>query len=351
MIDIGGVGVTPVEDNIPPVVLKNYGKWDTHEIISPGVIKRISQTGDECYTVRIAMPPSRVSVATMLELCDLADEYSGGYFRVTLRNAFEFVDVNPERIAELVDKVGDLGFPVGGTGNSMHNIIACPAWIHCNLPATDSPGIAKAIGDALIEEFKNQKLPSWLKINVAACANIEEALMADIGIIGVHRDLPIVLEDKIKICERPTVIHCCPTAAIKAKGKDSISIIPHRCIHCGACTMHCEAILTGDPKLDGFAVAVGGKASNTGSGPDLGRIVISYLPNSPPRWEEAVSTVIQIMDVWRKDASPDERMREWINRIGWDRFFKKTGIEVSLKNVDGYLFGNEFARSDLRFGW
>ena len=222
MSKIGGIGVPPVAENLPPVVLKNYGKWDTHEVVRPGVIKRIAESGDTCYTVRIAMPPSRVSVATMLEFCDLADQYCGGYFRITQRNSLEFVDVTPDKIGELIEKLEAKGFPVGGTRNSLHNIVACPAWIHCNLPATDSPGIAKAIGDALIDEFKNHKLPSWLKINLGACANIEEALMADIGIIGVHRDQPIVLEENIKICERPTVIHGCPTYAIKPKGQHSV---------------------------------------------------------------------------------------------------------------------------------
>ncbi|MFO0753287.1 MAG: dissimilatory-type sulfite reductase subunit beta [Thermodesulfovibrionales bacterium] len=350
-IQVGGVGVPPVEENLPPVVLRNYGQWDTHEVVRPGVIKRIATSGEICYTVRTAMPPSRISVASMLELCDLADAYSGGFFRITLRNSFEFVDVNHGKIDELIEKVEALGFPVGGTKNSLHNIMACPGWIHCNLPATDSPGIAKALGDALFDEFKNQRLPSWLKINIGGCANIEEALMADIGIIGVHRDIPIVLEDKIRICEQPTVIHSCPTGAIKPKGKESVTINAEKCIHCGACTMHCEAILTGDPKLDGFAVSVGGKASNTGSGPDLGRIVIPYLPNNPPRWEEAVHAVRQIMDAWGKDAQPDERIKEWIHRIGWDRFFRRAGIAVSIKDVDGFWFNNEFARSDLRFGW
>ena len=69
------------------------------------------------------------------------------------------------------------------------------------------------------------------------------------------------------------------------------------------------------------------------------------------RRNDAVSAVIQIVEAWRKDANPDERMKEWINRIGWDRFFKKTAIAVSIKDIDGYFFGNEFARSDLRFGW
>ena len=351
MSKVGGIGVPRIEENVPSVILRNYGKWDTHEIPRPGVVKHIAQSGEVCYTVRIAMPPSRVSTSSMFELCDLADEYSGGFFRVTLRNSFEFVDVDPEKMNELIEKVEAKGFPVGGTKNSLHNIMACPSWIHCNLPATDSPGIAKAIGDALIDEFRNQRLPSWLKINIGGCANIEEALMGDIGIIGVHRDLPIVLEDSFRICERPTVIACCPTGAIKPKGEVGIQISAEKCIHCGACTMACEAILTGDPKLDGFAVSVGGKASNTGSGPDLGRIVIPYLPNNPPKWEEAVKAVVQIMDAWKRSAEPDERMREWIQRIGWDRFFRKAGIAVNLKDIDGYIYGNEFARSDLRFGW
>ncbi len=351
MSRLGGIGVPSVEENLPPVAIKNYGKWDSHEVIRPGVIRRTAESGDTCCTVRIAMPPARVSVATMLEFCDLADRYSGGFFRITQRNSLEFIDVNPEKIDELIKELDRMGFPVGGTKNSLHNIVACPAWIHCNLPATDSPGIAKALGDALIEEFKDHRLPSWLKINLGACANIEEALMADIGIIGVHRDQPIVLEDTIKICERPTVIQGCPTYAIKPKGEKSVSIDPEKCIHCGACTMHCEAILTGNPELDGFAVAVGGKASNTGKGPDLGRVVIPYLPNNPPKWAEAVSAVTKIVDAWRKDAKPDERVREWINRIGWDRFFRKAEIKVTLKDIDGYIYSNEFARSDLRFGW
>jgi sulfite reductase beta subunit len=79
--------------------------------------------------------------------------------------------------------------------------------------------------------------------------------------------------------------------------------------------------------------------------------VIPYLPNNPQRWEEAVNAVIQIMDTWRKDAEPDKRMREWIDRVEWDRLFKKTGIKVSLKDLDGYIYGTEFTGLDLRFVW
>jgi len=31
---------------MPPIVQKNFGKWKSHQIIQPGVIKRVSETGD-----------------------------------------------------------------------------------------------------------------------------------------------------------------------------------------------------------------------------------------------------------------------------------------------------------------
>jgi len=111
--------------------------------------------------------------------------------------------------------------------------------------------------------------------------------MADIGIIGVHRDQPIVLEDNIKICEQPTVIHSCPTYAIKPKGKNSVSIDPEKCIHCGACTMHCEAILTGNPSLTAL-LCPWGQGIQHRPGPDLGRSLspISRIirPGGMKRW-------------------------------------------------------------------
>ena len=37
---------------LPEVIKKNYGKWLTHEIIQPGVIKYTSETGDVMWVVR-----------------------------------------------------------------------------------------------------------------------------------------------------------------------------------------------------------------------------------------------------------------------------------------------------------
>ena len=36
----------------PPVIQKNYGKWLYHDILEPGVLVHVSETGDKVFTVR-----------------------------------------------------------------------------------------------------------------------------------------------------------------------------------------------------------------------------------------------------------------------------------------------------------
>ncbi len=41
----------------PPVIQKNYGKWKYHEILEPGVLVHVSETGDKVFTVRVRRLP------------------------------------------------------------------------------------------------------------------------------------------------------------------------------------------------------------------------------------------------------------------------------------------------------
>ncbi len=36
----------------PPVIQNNYGKWDYHEILEPGILVHVAETGDKVFTVR-----------------------------------------------------------------------------------------------------------------------------------------------------------------------------------------------------------------------------------------------------------------------------------------------------------
>jgi len=91
-----------------------------------------------------------------------------------------------------------------------------------------------------------------------------------------------------------------------------------------------------DPLNDGVSIWVGGKVSNARHEPMFSKLAIPYLPNNPPRWPEVVEAVKGLVDVWAKNAKKHERMGEWINRIGWPRFFKLTGIEFTKYHIDDF---------------
>jgi sulfite reductase beta subunit len=132
-----------------------------------------------------------------------------------------------------------------------------------------------------------------------------------------------------------------------------VEIDPKRCIHCPACSVACAAMAPiGSADGDGVAIVVGGKASNTGDGPAMAKVVVPYLPNNPPRWPEVTDAVRNIIEAWVAGARKDERVGDWINRIGWERFYERTDLPLSFKVIDGYdARALERARTGVRFRW
>lgn len=41
---------------LPPLIEENYGQWLYHEILEPGLLRHVSETGAEIYTLRVASP-------------------------------------------------------------------------------------------------------------------------------------------------------------------------------------------------------------------------------------------------------------------------------------------------------
>jgi sulfite reductase beta subunit len=56
--------------------------------------------------------------------------------------------------------------------------------------------------------------------------------------------------------------------------------------------------------------------------------------------------VKKLVDVYANHAQPFERMGEWIERIGWPKFFKLTGLEFTKYHIDDFRHaGESFRRS------
>ena len=352
---ITDIGPPHYKKYLPPVIEKNYGKWQYHEIIKPGVMVHVGESGDKLFTVRVGSP-RLLSIHSIRDICDLADKYCDGHLRFTSRNNIEFLLADDAKIDSLIEDVEKLGFPVGGMGNAISNIVHTQGWVHCHSAATDASGIVKGVMDAMIGHFKSMELPGKLRIALACCLNMCGAVhCSDIAILGIHRRPPKVADDRVpKICEIPTVVASCPTAAIRPTTKDgtqTVEVNEDLCMFCANCYTVCPAMPLNDPLNDGVSIWVGGKVSNARHAPMFSKLAVPFLPNNPPRWPEVVDCVSNLVDVWAANARKYERMGEWIERIGWPRFFELTGIEFEKQHIDDFKYaGLSYQRSaHLRF--
>ena len=343
---ISDLGPPHYEQFFPPVIKENKGKWLYHEIIRPGVLMHKSETGAEVYSVRVGCA-RLVSVEYIREVCDIADKHCDGHLRFTTRNNIEFMVDSGDKVQPLLDTLASYGnkYPVGGTGAGVTNIVHTQGWVHCHTPATDASGVVKAVMDELFEYFTSMRLPAQVRIALACCLNMCGAVHAsDIAILGVHRKPPMIDHSRITgVCELPLAIASCPLGAVKpakatVEGKEikSVKVTVERCMFCGNCYTMCPAMPMADPEGDGIAILVGGKVSNSRTAPKFSKLVIPFLPNNTPRWPEVVQACKKILEAYAADARKYERIGEWAERIGWERFFEKCDIPFTEKSIDDY---------------
>ncbi|MCE5336341.1 MAG: dissimilatory-type sulfite reductase subunit beta [Desulfobacteraceae bacterium] len=352
---ITDIGPPKYDTFFPPIIKENFGKWKYHEILEPGVLVHVSETGAEVYSVRIGSA-RLISIDYIREVCDIADKYCGGYLRWTTRNNIEFLVSDKTKLQPLLADLRGRGnwFPIGGTGNSITNIVHTQGWAHCHTPAIDASGVVKAVMDELFGYFGSHKLPAQIRIALACCLNMCGAVhCSDIAILGVHRKPPFVENDRVQnVCEIPLVVAACPTAAIKPKKVGelkSIEINNNRCMFCGNCYTMCPALPLADGEGDGIALWVGGKVSNVKSAPMFSKLAVPFIPNEPPRWPTTVNTIKKIVEAYAEGGRRYERIGEWINRIGWERFFEKTGLEFGHEHIDDYRLAMTTWRTTTQF--
>ena len=348
---ITDIGPVKYDKFYPPVIAANKGKWLYHEILKPGVLVHVSETGDEVYTVRVGGART-MSVTMIREICEIADKHCGGYLRFTTRNNIEFMVDNKSKVQPLIDDLesrkyaaGSFKFPVGGTGAGITNIVHTQGWMHCHTPATDASGPVKAVMDDLFDEFKAHNMPAQVRISLACCLNMCGAVhCSDIAILGYHRKPPMQDHEYLdKMCEIPLAIAACPTAAIKpskveVKGEklNSVAINNDRCMFCGNCYTMCPALPLADKEGDGIVIMAGGKVSNRITAPKFSKVVVAFLPNEAPRWPSTVKTIRKLVEVYAANANKYERLGEWAERIGWERFFEKTELPFTHHLIDDF---------------
>ncbi|SHN70997.1 dissimilatory-type sulfite reductase subunit beta [Desulfovibrio litoralis] len=349
---ITDIGPRKYSEFYPPFIAKNKGKWAYHEILEPGVLVHVGESGDKVYTVRCGTA-RLMSITLIREMCDIADKHCSGYLRFTTRSNVEFMVDSEDKLKALKSDLaarkfagGSYKFPIGGTGAGITNIIHTQGWVHCHTPATDASGPVKAVMDEVFADFQQMRLPAPLRISLACCINMCGAVhCSDIGIVGIHRKPPMIDTDWVdQLCEIPLAVASCPTAAVRPTKIDradgtkmnSIAIKNERCMYCGNCYTMCPALPISDKEGDGMAIMVGGKVSNRISMPKFSKVVVAYIPNEPPRWPSMTKVIKKIVEVYAANANKYERLGEWAERIGWERFFSLTGLKFTHHLIDDF---------------
>jgi len=350
----------PVESGVPdnfqymhPTLRKNFGQWAYHDRPRPGVLHHVSKYGDEIWTVKTGST-RQVDILTLRTMCDIADEFCGGHLRWTMRGNVEYMTTDESKVEPLVKRLTDAGFPVGGTGPSVTMPSHTQGWLHCDIPGTDASGAVKALMDELIDEFVNEDMPNRVHITTSCC-QINCGGQGDIAINIQHTKPPQINHDLVgNACERPSVVARCPVAAIRpavVNGKPTLEVDEKKCICCGACFPPCPPMQINDPEYSKLAIWVGGKHSNARSKPMFHKLVAAGLPNNAPRWPEVGAVVKKILAAYKADANDWERMGEWVDRIGWPRFFELTELPFTKYHIDNWRGGraNLNASAHIRF--
>jgi sulfite reductase beta subunit len=364
---ITDIGPQHFTEFLQPVIKKNFGKWLYHEIIEPGVLLHVAESGDEVYTVR-AGTARLMSVTMIREICEVADKFCDGYLRFTTRNNVEFMVETKEEALNLKKYLNEQKFeqgsyklPVGGTGAGVSNIVHTQGWVHCHTPATDASGTVKATMDAVFDHFTDMKLPAPVRIAMACCLNMCGAVhCSDIAILGVHRKPPMIDHQYLdNLCEIPLAVASCPTGAIRPSKVEiegtqykTVAIKEERCMFCGNCYTMCPSLPLSDSQGDGVAIMVGGKISNRITKPAFSKVVVPFLPNNTPRWPEMTEVIEKILTAYSEGANKYERLGDWANRIGWERFFEVCDLEFSEHLIDDFRDPAYYTwRQTTQFKW
>ncbi|MGD8337217.1 MAG: dissimilatory-type sulfite reductase subunit beta [Desulfobacterales bacterium] len=348
---ITDIGPRKYDEFYPPVIAKNKGQWQYHEVLKPGILVHVAKSGDKVFTVRCG-GARLMSTSHIREICEIAEKHCDGYVRFTTRNNIEFMVDEESKVDPLVKDLesrkfgaGSFKFPVGGTGTSITNIVHTQGWVHCHTPATDASGPVKAVMDEMFDYFKSHSMPAKLRISLACCLNMCGAVhCSDIAILGYHRKPPMLDHEYLdKMCEIPLAIAACPTAAIKpskveVEGQklNSVAVKNERCMFCGNCYTMCPAMPLADKEGDGIVIMAGGKVSNRISPPKFSKVVVAFLPNNAPRWPETTDVIKKIVETYSAGARKYERLGEWAERIGWERFFEKCELEFTHHLIDDF---------------
>lgn len=259
--------------------------------------------------VRGRIPAGVMTASQMVAVGRIAEEFGNGEVAMTARLNVEIPFVNRRDAEEVVKRLREAGIEPGSTGATLRSVVACKGTV-CRHGCCDTQGIARAIE----ERYGGCELPKKLKISIAGCPNnCARVQLNDIGIAG--RRFPAFHAEGCEGCGACEKV--CREGAIQVSD-NRIHFSEEDCVGCGDCIAICpkDAI---DIASEGLSLYIGGRS---------GRILqVGREAKGQVQAEEILKIVGRLLDYFKENAQPDERLGDLMERVGEEKVFSAAGLE------------------------
>jgi len=230
----------------------------------------LRQKQDRFFILRTRMAAGNCSAGHILALAEIANKYARGITHFTTRQALEIPFIKYEDIDKVEKEIKNAGISTGTSGPRLRATTACPGNAWCKSGLIDTVGLFEKI-EKETGVICGIDLPHKFKIAISGCPN--KCTRAQASEIGIHGVVDIKSPDK----------------------------------------------------RIGYAVYLGGCGGKT---PRLGFKLTKVFEE-----EEVLSLVAKVVDFYKTNAKPCQRLALLIEEIGRDRFIKELRIESLTPEV------------------
>ncbi len=147
------------------------------------------QRQDDTFMMRVRVAGGVLGLDQIKELADIGREYGNGVLHVTTRQDVQFHDIALADTPAIMRRLMDAGLSsLGGGGNTVRNIAACPYAGVCPHECFDVTPCAQALTEYMISLKGSYNLPRKYKIAFSGCSSdCALAKVTDLGFIAETR--------------------------------------------------------------------------------------------------------------------------------------------------------------------
>lgn len=260
------------------------------------------------FSLRLKVVGGNLTADQLVTIAEISRTYGDGQVHLTSRQGVEIPFIRLENVEEVKQKLLDGGVYTGVCGPRVRTVTACQGSAICPSGCIDTYPLAVALS----ERYFGRELPHKFKFGVTGCMN--NCLKAEENDVGVKGGYSIAwLPDACTLCG--VCLKACREDALTQEDS-KIVLDAQKCNNCGRCVKSCPFdAWKGEPA---YIVSFGGTFGNRIA---RGEQILPILTSQ----DEVFRAADAALSFFDKYASPGERFRTAIERVGWDIFKKEIG--------------------------